>query len=154
MCTSRDLATNWTHTTPNRSDSSPYSLQPVSNQTPSRGVAYKDLKGARFGLTSLSSVRDLVWTSELLLKGKDFLERLPLIKCGITLCAFYFCRLIGKPDRLFTASAVQLAQSNQFHYRRTVFSSQLKSKVGNILTKAAALRINGAPIASRSHTQP
>ncbi len=35
---------------------------------------------------------------------------------------------------------------------------QLKSKVGNILAKAAALRIDlkidGAPIASRSHTHP
>ena len=39
-----------------------------------------------------------------------------------------------------------------------VFYSQLKSKVGNILAKAAALRIDlkidGAPIASRSHTHP
>jgi hypothetical protein len=38
------------------------------------------------------------------------------------------------------------------------FYSQLKSKVGNIPTKAAALRIDlkidGAPIASRSHTHP
>ena len=38
------------------------------------------------------------------------------------------------------------------------FYSQLKSKVGNILAKAAALRIDlkidGAPIASRSHTHP
>ena len=38
------------------------------------------------------------------------------------------------------------------------FYSQLKSKVGNILIKAAALRIDlkidGAPIASRSHTHP
>jgi hypothetical protein len=30
----------------------------------------------------------------------------------------------------------------QFHYRRVAFSSQIKSKVENILTKAAALRIN------------
>jgi len=42
----------------------------------------------------------------------------------------------------FAASGVQLVQSNQFHYRRTVFYSQLKSKVGNILAKAEALRIN------------
>ena len=38
------------------------------------------------------------------------------------------------------------------------FYSQLKSKVGNILAKATALRIDlkidGAPIASRSHTHP
>ena len=62
--------------------------------------------------------------------------------------------------RFFAASGVQLAQSNrtQFHYRRATFSSQLKSKVGNIFAKAAALRVNlnidGAPIASRYHTHP
>jgi hypothetical protein len=37
-----------------------------------------------------------------------------------------------------------------------IFYSQLKSKVGNILAKPAAMRvhlnIDGAPIASRSHT--
>jgi hypothetical protein len=53
--------------------------------------------------------------------------------------------------------SIQLAQHDrdQFHYRRVPFSSQLKSKVGNILAKAAALRINlnidGSPIASTSH---
>ena len=36
---------------------------------------------------------------------------------------------------------LQLAQRGQFHFLRRAFSSQLKSKVGNILTKAAALRI-------------
>ena len=63
-------------------------------------------------------------------------------------------------DRFFTTSGVQLAQSTsgQFHYKRAAFSSNLKSKVGNILAKAAALRItlnvDGAPVASRSHTHP
>ena len=43
----------------------------------------------------------------------------------------------------FFASGVQLAQFNtMYHYRRAAFSSQLKSKVGHILAKAAALRIN------------
>jgi hypothetical protein len=45
-----------------------------------------------------------------------------------------------------------------FNYRRAAFSSQIKSKVGNILVKAAVLCINlnidGAPIASRSYTHP
>jgi len=45
-----------------------------------------------------------------------------------------------------------------FNYRRAAFSSQIKSNVGNILAKAAVLRINlnfdGAPIASRSYTHP
>ena len=63
-------------------------------------------------------------------------------------------------DRFFAASGVPLAQSTsgQFHYRRTAFSSQLKSKLGNLLTKAAALQItlniDGALIASKSHTHP
>jgi hypothetical protein len=61
-------------------------------------------------------------------------------------------------ERFSAASEVQLPQSNKkFHYRVT-FSSQLKSRVGNILDKTAALRVNlnidGAPIASRSHTHP
>ncbi len=63
-------------------------------------------------------------------------------------------------DRCFAASGVQLAQSNRGHFnnRRAAFSSKLKSKVGNILAKAAALRItlniDGAPIASKSRTHP
>ena len=75
-------------------------------------------------------------------------------------CAFYSYRLIGKLTAFFAASGVQLAQSTSghFQYKRAAFSSQLKSKVGNILAKAAALRItlniDGAPVASRSHTHP
>ncbi len=71
-----------------------------------------------------------------------------------------FLQAHRETDRFFAASGVQLAQSNsgQFHYRRAVFSSQLKSIYGNILAKAAALRIilniEGAPVASRSHTHP
>jgi hypothetical protein len=63
-------------------------------------------------------------------------------------------------DRFFAASGVQLAQSDRghFHYRRAAFSSHLKSKVGNILVKAASLwitlNIDGAPVASKSHTHP
>jgi len=81
----------------------------------------------------------------------------PLVACTVSLCSFYFCKAHRETDRFFAASRVQLAQSN-FHYRRAAFSSQLKSKVGNILAKAAVLRVNlnidGAPIASRSHTHP
>ena len=64
-------------------------------------------------------------------------------------------------DRFFAASGVQSAQSTSggfFHFRRAAFSSGLKSKVGLALAKAAALRIvlnlDGAPIASKSHTHP
>jgi hypothetical protein len=63
-------------------------------------------------------------------------------------------------DRFFAASGVQLVQSTigQFHYRHMAFSSHLKSKIDNILDKAAALRItlniDGVPIASKSHNHP
>ena len=63
-------------------------------------------------------------------------------------------------DRFFEVSGVQLVHSTsvQFHYKHVVFSSELRSKVGNSLTKAASLRItlniDGAPVVSRSHTHP
>ena len=68
--------------------------------------------------------------------------------------------ILQETDRFFAASGVQLAQHDrgQFHYRRAAFSSQLKSKVGSTLAKAAALRVNlnldGTPITSRTHTHP
>ena len=71
-----------------------------------------------------------------------------------------FLQAHRETDRFFAASGVQLAQHHrdQFHFRHTTFSSQLKSKVGNILAQAAALRIilniDDAPVASRSHTHP
>ena len=63
-------------------------------------------------------------------------------------------------DRFFAVSGVHLAQSTSalYHYKRVAFSSQLKSKCGNILDKAEALRItlkvDDAPVTSRSHTHP
>ena len=71
-----------------------------------------------------------------------------------------FLQAHRETDRFFAVSGVQLEQSTsgQFHFKRVVFSSQLRDKVGNILAKAAALRItlnvDGAPVASRSHTHP
>ncbi len=68
-----------------------------------------------------------------------------------------FLQAHRETDHFLAASGVQLAQTN-FHFRRAAFSTQLKSKVGNIFAKAAALRIvlniDGTPIASRSHTHP
>jgi hypothetical protein len=64
-------------------------------------------------------------------------------------------------DRFFASSGVQLAQTHpggQFTFRLVAFLTQLQNKVGLALAKAAALRINinldGAPIASKSHTHP
>ena len=59
-----------------------------------------------------------------------------------------------------SGSGVQLAQTDrdQFHFRRTAFSQQVKGKVDLALAKSAALRINlnldGASIESKSHTHP
>jgi hypothetical protein len=50
------------------------------------------------------------------------------------------------------------SNSGLFHYHWVVFSSQLKSKIVNILTKTETLRIilniDCAPVVSRSHTHP
>ncbi len=71
-----------------------------------------------------------------------------------------FLQAHRETDRFFAASGVLSAQSDRgfFHYLHTVFSSMIKSRVGNILVKSGVLRINfnldGAPIASKSHTHP
>ena len=71
-----------------------------------------------------------------------------------------FLQAHRETDRFFSDSGVQLAQFDRgfFHYHRTDFSSILRSRVGNILAKAAALRItltlDGVPITSKSHTHP
>ncbi len=71
-----------------------------------------------------------------------------------------FLQAHRETDRFFAVSGVQSAHSTsgQFHFRRAAFAQQLKSKVGLALAKAATLRINlnldGAPIASKSHTHP
>ncbi len=71
-----------------------------------------------------------------------------------------FLQAHRETDRFFAASGVLSIQSDRgfFHYHRTAFSDQLKSKVGLALAKAADLRItlnlDGAPIISESHTHP
>jgi hypothetical protein len=70
-----------------------------------------------------------------------------------------FLQAHRETDRFFTVSGVQSAQSTSvFHFHRAAFLQQFKSKVGLALAKAAALRIvlnlDGAPIASKSHTHP
>ncbi len=71
-----------------------------------------------------------------------------------------FLQTHRETDRFFAFSGVQSphSTSGQFHFRRAVFSSGLKSKVGLSLAKTSTLRINlnldGAPITSKSHTHP
>jgi hypothetical protein len=61
---------------------------------------------------------------------------------------------------VFSPSGVQLVQNNcaSFTIVVVVFTSPLKSKIGNILTKSATLRItlniDDTPLTSRSHTHP
>ena len=75
-----------------------------------------------------------------------------------TMSPFILFVLSGNWHRFFSSSWVQLpsSTSGQFHYRRTAFSSQLKSNVGNILTKSVTLwvtpNIHGTPIDSKSHS--
>jgi hypothetical protein len=64
-----------------------------------------------------------------------FLE--PLGASFENLCAISLLQDHRETDRFFPSSGVQLLTSNQFHLRRAAFYSQLKSKVGNILAKAA-----------------
>ena len=54
-----------------------------------------------------------------------------------------FLQTHRETDHFFTNSGVQLEQSTrgQFHFKHVVFSSQFKSKVGNILVKTEALWI-------------
>jgi hypothetical protein len=71
-----------------------------------------------------------------------------------------FLQAHRETDRFFTASGVLSVQSDRgfFHYLHTTFSSMLKSRVLNILTKVTTLRIklniDGSPIVSKSHTHP
>ena len=73
-----------------------------------------------------------------------------------------FLQAHRETDRFFAVSGVQSAQSNLgatcFHFRHAVVLNQFKSKCGLLLTKADDLRVtlnlDGAPIASNSHTHP
>ncbi len=75
-----------------------------------------------------------------------------------SLIRILFLQSHRETDSFFTVSGVLSAQSDRgfFHYRRVAFSSMLKFRVGNILTKVVVLRINlnidGSPIVSKSHT--
>ena len=63
--------------------------------------------------------------------------------------------------KYFEAHGKQLAQNTHldtFHFKRATFYNGIKSKIGLVLAKAAALRItlnfDGAPIPSRAYTHP
>ena len=71
-----------------------------------------------------------------------------------------FSQTHRETDRFFTVSTVQITQHDRglFHFHRTVFSSQVKSKMDNPLQNPATLRVNlnldGTPITSKSHSHP
>ncbi len=71
-----------------------------------------------------------------------------------------FLQTQRETDLFFATSGVQFTDPNSglFHYLRVVFSSQLKSKIDNILPKSVTLwiilNIDGVPVGSRSHTHP
>jgi hypothetical protein len=84
----------------------------------------------------------------------NFVSFMPVSTSGRLHSEFVFLLFLQahrETDRVFAASTVQLAQNDrgQFDYLHSAFSSQLKSKFGNILAKAAALRITlniGVPV--------
>jgi hypothetical protein len=95
-------------------------------------------------------------------RGVDFMT---VIACTSGRLHSDFIRILflqthRETDRFYAASGVLSARSDRgfFHYLLTAFTSMFKSRVGNILVKTAALRINinldGSPIASKSHTHP
>jgi hypothetical protein len=55
-----------------------------------------------------------------------------------------FLQTHRETDRFFEASGGQLAQSTSggfFHFRRAAFFANLKSKIGNLLTKALRMKL-------------
>ncbi len=78
----------------------------------------------------------------------------------MNLSDFYSYRIIGKLTDFFTVSGVQFTETDSglFHFRRSVFDQQLKSRVGLTLGKETVLRIklnlDGVSITSKSHTHP
>jgi hypothetical protein len=110
----------------------------------------------RLSLTKLETIALTIIT---ILRMLSPLCLLLLVRLGgyiVNLCAFYFYKLIGK------LTAFLQLQEFSFHNRWTVplpprgvlLTTQIQDC--NILAKAAALRItlniDGAPLASRSHT--
>ena len=71
-----------------------------------------------------------------------------------------FLQAHRETDRFLAVSGVQFPQSDRgyFHFRRTVFLTQLKSRVGLILVKTTILRItlnlDETSITLTSHTHP
>ncbi len=77
------------------------------------------------------------------------------VSSTVSLCSFYFCRLIGKLTVFFQLQKVKLQNPPSTSVcRRMEFSSQIKSKLGHILTKTVVLHmyylnIDDTPIVSR-----
>jgi hypothetical protein len=72
----------------------------------------------------------------------------------------YVCLLLlqthRETDRFFAVSGVHLAKptSGLFHFPRTVFFSQFRTKVGSTEASRVNLNLDGVPITSRTHTHP
>ncbi len=87
------------------------------------------------------------------------LNILKVVAWQFLLSPFFILLKINQPTskKQTTNPGVQLPRTNsgQFHFRRAAFSSILKSRVGNILPKAATLSINlNLDGVSISHTHP
>jgi hypothetical protein len=113
----------------------------------------------RLSLTKLENITRTIITIHLMSSPLCLLLQVRLGDYIVNLCDFSFYNLIGKLTVFccsFSSSACTIKRWTLPHH--TTVSSQLKSKIGDILAKAAALRIilsiDGVPVESRSHTHP
>ena len=77
------------------------------------------------------------------------------------LARLLFLQAHRETTKYFEAHGRQLAQNthlDSFHFKRAAFYNAIKSKVGLVLAKAAALRntfnLDGAPIPARAYAHP
>ncbi len=97
----------------------------------------------RLSLTKLGNIVMIIITIPLTLSPLCLVLIERLRGYTVNMCDFYFYKLIGKLTVFLWGSGVPIAEHDrvQFHFHRTTFSSKLKSKIGNILSKAEVLRI-------------
>jgi hypothetical protein len=89
-----------------------------------------------------SELQNLFHTNELMGKHRDTI--FAMVCTPSRTRGLLFLQAHRETDRFFEASGVQSAESTSgfFHFHRAAFSGLLKSRVGNIIAKASALRVN------------
>jgi hypothetical protein len=88
-------------------------------------------------LTKLGNIAVIIITILLTLYPSYFLLLVRLGDYIVNLCDFYSYKIITRLTSFFPPSGVHLTQptSAHFHFRPTVFSTHLRSKIVNILVE-------------------